>query len=275
MASTVWKGHITFGLLSIPIKLTAAARSQPIEFHQLRRSDQSRLGQKLCAKADGCEVDSSQIVKGYEYEKGRYVQVTDEELRQAAPKTSTTVSLLGSIALSEIDPIYYESSYYVAPEDAGVKAYSLLYFALSEAKLCVIGKIAMHKREHVVVIRAGSAGLIMHTLFYQDEVRSHPNGNRVEPQLDPREAPLALDLVNAIRTSFNPHQFRDEYRANILTLIESKKSGAAPGAIQPKVQAPMDLTDAITATIAMVKQQTRKAAAKVPGKSRQVLAPAN
>src|SRR5215470_13628853 len=130
MASTVWKGHLTFGLVSLPIKLHAAARAETISFNQLHKPDNSRVKYKIFCATEDVEIQRSEIVKGYEYEKDRYVVVEDEEIKKMAPKTAKVMEILEFVKEAEVDPIYYESSYYVAPDEAGEKPYALLFEAL-------------------------------------------------------------------------------------------------------------------------------------------------
>src|SRR5579863_8071478 len=150
MASTVWKGYLTFGLLSLPVKFYSAARSETVSFNQLHKADNSRVKQVLYCQLEDKPIQSREIVKGYEYEKDQYVVVEDEEIKKVAPKTAKTMEVLEFVKSADVDPIFFESSYYLAPDEAGEKPYALLFEALNKTGYCALAKIAMHNREHVV-----------------------------------------------------------------------------------------------------------------------------
>jgi DNA end-binding protein Ku len=172
MPATVWKGFISFGLVSFPIRLFSAARPDHIRFNMLHRKDRSRIKEVwYCAKEDK-PVGRADIVKGYEVSKGEYVVVEDEELKKIAPATATTMEILQFVRDQEVDPIYFESSYYVAPDETVSKPYELFLQALTETRYEAIAKVTMHNREHTVVIRATDGGLLLHTLFYPNELRA-------------------------------------------------------------------------------------------------------
>src|SRR5258708_4131808 len=171
MASTVWKGHLTFGVVSSPVKLSTAARSENISFNQLHKADNSRVKQVLYCQAEDKPVPRSELVKGYEYEKDRYVVIDDEEIKKMAPSTARVMEIIEFVKTAEVDPVYFESSYYMAPDDAGEKPYALLYNVLKKTGYVGVAKIAMHNREHIGIFRPGAAGLLMHTMYYTHEIR--------------------------------------------------------------------------------------------------------
>src|SRR5579884_1116426 len=152
MASTVWKGHLTFGLVSFPVRLYSAARSETISFHQLHKADHSRIKQVIYCQSEDKPIQRSEIVKGYEYEKDRYVVIEDEDIKKVAPKTARVMEILEFVKSSEVDPVYFESSYYMSPDDAGEKPYALLFDALRRTGYVGIAKVAMHNREHIVIL---------------------------------------------------------------------------------------------------------------------------
>src|SRR5882762_739610 len=164
MASTVWKGQLAFGLVSFPVKLFSAARSESISFNQLHKSDNSRVKQVLFCQAEDKPIPRSEIVKGFEYEKDRYVVVEDEEIKKVAPKTAKVMEILEFVKSEQVDPIYLESSYYMAPDEGGEKPYALLFEAFRETKYYAVAKIAMHNREHIVILRPGDKGVVLHTM---------------------------------------------------------------------------------------------------------------
>ena len=176
MATSVWKGYLTFGLISIPIRLFSAARGERISLNQLHSVCHSRIKMPLFCPVCDRKVERSEIVKGYEYEKDQYVLFDEKELEKIEPESARSMEILEFVRLDEIDPLYYESSYYVTPEDEGRKAYQLLLDAMEKSGYAAIAKITMHQREHIVVIRPRDNGMTLHTMFYTNEIRA---GSRV------------------------------------------------------------------------------------------------
>src|ERR1051326_5581198 len=198
MASTVWKGYLTFGLLSLPVKLYSAARSETVSFNQLHKTDHSRIKQVLYCQAEDKPIPRSEIVKGYQYEKDKYVVVDDEEIKKMAPKTAKTMEVLEFVKSSDVDPIYFESSYYLAPDEAGQKPYALLFEALRETHCVGVAKIAMHNREHIVILRPGTQGILLHTMYYRDEIRQVDEFHTDRSLVKEKELELAKTLVQSL-----------------------------------------------------------------------------
>src|ERR1700736_4044613 len=153
MATTVWKGHLTFGLVSFPVKLFTAARPDGISFNQLHKTDNSRVKQVIFCQAEDKPIPRSEIVKGYEYEKDHYVVIDDEDIKKVAPKTAKVMEIQEFVKSDDVDPIYLESSYYMAPDEGGEKPYALLFEALRDSNYYGVAKVAMHNREHIIVLR--------------------------------------------------------------------------------------------------------------------------
>src|SRR6478672_12874154 len=162
MASSVWKGHLTFGLVSFPVRLFSAARAVTVSFNQLHATDNSRIKQMIYCQAEDKPIERSEIVKGYEYEKDHYVVIEDEDIKKVAPKTARVMEILEFVKAEQVDPIYLESSYYVAPDEGGEKPYALLFQALRESEFYAVAKVAMHNREHIIVLRPGAKGILSH-----------------------------------------------------------------------------------------------------------------
>src|SRR5690242_7043373 len=171
MATSVWKGHLTFGLVSLPVRLFSAARSETVSFNLLHKSDNSRIRQVTYCQTEDKPIPRSELVKGYEYEKDHYVVIEDEEIKRVAPKTAKVMEIQEFVEAKDVNPIYLESSYYMAPEPGGEKAYALLFEALRKTGYYGIAKIAMHNREHVVILRPGDKGILLHTMYFKNEVR--------------------------------------------------------------------------------------------------------
>lgn len=252
MASTVWKGHLTFGLLSLPVRLYSAARSETISFNQLHKSDHSRVKQKLFCQAEDKPIERSDIVKGYEYEKDKYVVIDDEEIKKVAPKTAKTMEVLEFVKAAEVDPIYLESSYYLAPDEGGEKPYALLFEALKQSGFVGVANIAMHNREHIVILRPGSKGILLHTMYYPDEIRQVEEFRTDTSAVKPKELELAKTLVESLQATFEPEKYKDNYRENLQAMIKAKVEGKEiVETAQPAHKAPViDILEALKMSIA-------------------------
>lgn len=255
MATTVWKGHLTFGLVSFPVKLFTAARADGISFNQLHKEDNSRIKQVIYCQAEDKPIPRSEIVKGYEYEKGHYVVVDDEDIKKMAPSTAKVMEILEFVKSSEVDPIYFESSFYIAPDQAGEKPYALLYDTLKRTGYVGVAKIAMHNREHIVIFRPGASGLLMHTMYYANEVRQVEEFRTDTSMVKEQELKLAETLVQSLAAPFEPEKYHDTYRDNLEKLIEAKVKGqevVTPPAAEPaKV---IDIMEALKKSLAIAKK---------------------
>lgn len=246
MPATVWKGFISFGLVSFPVRLFSAARPETVHFHMLHAKDLSRVKEVWYCAAENKPIDRSDIVKGYEASKEEYVVVQDEELKKIAPPTATTMEILQFVSRDEVDPLYFESSYYVAPEEKTEKPYALFLAALESTKQHAIAKVAMHNREHVVLIRPADKGLVAHTLYYADELHAANKGARPKEKYSAKELDLAKNLIDQLSAPFHPEQFHDTYRENVERLIEQKQKGEKITAVKQPRRAPVvDLMDAL------------------------------
>ena len=225
MASSVWKGHITFGLVSFPVRLFSAARSETISFNQLHKDDHSRIRQVTYCQLEDKPIARSETVKGYEYEKDHYVVVEDEEIRKVAPKTAKVMEILEFVKADQVDPIYLESSYYVAPEEGGEKAYALLFTALKESGYYALAKVAMHNREHIIVMRPGDKGIVSHTMYFQDEIRQVDEFRTDTSLVKDKELAMAKMLISSLEAEFEPQKYHDSYRENLQKMIEAKIEG--------------------------------------------------
>jgi DNA end-binding protein Ku len=225
VATSVWKGHLTFGLVSLPIRLFSAARAESVSFNLLHKSDNSRIKQVTYCQAEDKPVPRSELVKGYEYEKDHYVVIEDDDIKKVAPKTAKVMEILEFVETKDVDPVYLESSYYMAPDGGGEKAYALLFEALRKSGYSGVAKIAMHNREHIVVVRPGERGMILHTMYYEDEVRRTEEFRTDTTKVTEREMNLAKMLVESLAAEFEPGKYHDTYRTNLRTMIEAKVEG--------------------------------------------------
>ncbi len=252
MPSTVWKGYLSFGLVSFPIRLFAAARPEAVHFHMLHKKDLSRVKEVWYCASEDKPIERSEIVKGYEDEKDHYIVIEPEELEKAAPPTASSMEILQFVKMEEIDPIYFEKSYYVGPEESVSRPYLLLLAAMKETKYDAVAKVAMHGREHIVILRPGESGIVLHTMYFTDELHK---GNEVPvpkpAKFDKKELDLAKKLIDTLASPFKPEQYHDEYKENVEKLIEAKRKGQKITPIrQPKKAPVMDLMQALQQSLA-------------------------
>jgi DNA end-binding protein Ku len=262
MASTVWKGYITFGLITIPVRLFAAARGERVGFHQIHGVCGTRIKQQTYCPHCERVVERSELVKGYEAEKDQYIIVTDEEVKSVAPASSDNMEILEFVKAEGIDPIYFDASYFMVPEEAGKKAYHLLLETMRKSGYSAIAKVAMHQREYTVVVRPNPHGLLLHTIFYPEEVREVPEfGRNDNVTVKPQEVALAEKLVEGLASDFDPSKYHDEYQGRLKQLIEAKREGQTLEAPAPKKRAPViDLMQALQKSLGELPQ--RKPASK-------------
>ncbi len=263
MASTVWKGHLTFGLVSLPVKVYSAARSETVGFNQLHKSDHSRIRQVTYCQAEDKPVPRSELVKGYEYEKDKYVVIDDEEIKKVTPRTARAMEIQEFVKAADVDPIYFENSYYLAPDEAGEKPYALLFEALRRTEYVAVAKIAMHNREHIVILRPGPRGILLHTMYYRDEIRQVDEFRTDTNLVKDKELELARMLIESLAAAFEPEKYQDEFRANLMAMIQAKVEGketvAAP---EPQQLAPViDILEALKMSLDQVKKPVRAAEA--------------
>jgi DNA end-binding protein Ku len=246
MPATVWKGFLSFGLVSFPVRLYSAARAETVHFHMLHKKDLSRVKEVWYCVDEDKPIERSDIVKGFETSKGKYTVVEDEELKQVAPTTATTMDILQFVASDEVDPVFFESSYYVAAEEKTAKPFVLFRAALSDTEHHAIAKIAMHNREHIVLIRPYGDGLILHTLYYPAELHKSNKSETPTAKYSAKELELAKSLVSHLAAAFKPAQFQDEYRKNVEQLIRRKQKGQEITPVEQPRRAPaMDIMEAL------------------------------
>jgi DNA end-binding protein Ku len=225
---TLWKGSLSFGLVTIPVRLFPATEEKSVSFNQLRSSDHSRIGYQRVAKADGAEVPYDEIVKGYEYEPDRYVVFDSDELDALKPASSRTVEILQFVPLEQIDPIYFQRAYYLAPEAAGAKAYGLLSQAMHDKSTVAICKITLRDKEHLATLRLRDDMFVLETMYWPDEIREMSLddtdiGEVPEPR--PQEVAMAEALIANLTEDFEPSAYVDSYRQKVLDAVRAKVEG--------------------------------------------------
>jgi DNA end-binding protein Ku len=298
MAATIWKGHLTFGLVSIPIKLVRAARSEKVSLRQLHRvyakaqqsihpvatrgrnaqvqseSMVTPVRQQFVAGDEDEPIPRTEVVKGYEYEPDRYVVLEDNELKSLAPESARNMQILEFVKLTEIDPIYFESSYYVLPDKGGEKAYALLLEALRKTGYVALAEFAMHRREHIVIIRPGRRGIILHTMYYPSEIRSEDEYTADVSGIGRKEMDMAKLLIESMAAKFEPEKYTDKYRQKLEALISAKIAGhevaAAPA--EPDRPETVDIVKALEQSLALIRKpvQSTSTAKKRPTHRRAV-----
>ena len=262
MAASVWSGYLTFGLISMPIRLFSGARSSGISFNMLHRDDLSRLKQQYVCLADGKVVDRSEIVKGYEYRKDEYVVIEPDEIKKIEPQTAKTMEILEFVKESEVDPVYFESSYYTLPEEAGRRPYALLTKALEESEYVAIAKLTMHNREYTVFLRPTQGGLMLHTMYYEEEVRKVEGFGAPEVELKDAEVKIAHQLIEALAAEWDPEKYHDTFQDNVKKLIQTKLEGGQIAEVEkPRKLAPVvDLMSALKQSLAEMEGRKKPAA---------------
>lgn len=275
MARAIWSGAISFGLVNVPVKLYSATAPKAVRFHQLSARTGARIRQKRIDPTTDQEVPYEEIVKGYELAPDRYVRIEPEELEALDPKATKTIEIEEFVDLDEIDPIYYEHSYYVVPTAGGAKAYRLLLDAMRKSGKVGIGKVVLRSRQQLCALRPTGEVLTLTTMLWGDEVLSPERLDELESvseaEASDRELKMAEQLIESLAAHFEPDKFRDEYRERVLELIERKAAGEEI-VVQPQAAEPTaapDLMAALEASLAAVRDggERRQAARRQAGKA--------
>jgi DNA end-binding protein Ku len=258
MARAIWSGAISFGLVNVPVKLYSATSPKTVRFHQLSSKTGARVRQKRVDSSTGDEVAYEDIVKGYEITPDRYVMIAPEELEAFDPKATRTIDIEEFVEIADIDPIYYDHNYYLAPTSGGAKAYRLLLDAMREAGKVGIGRVVLRSKQQLCALRPTDDVLTLTTMLFGDEVLTPDRIDELDAIADAeatdRELAMAQQLIGSLSADFDPARFRDEYRERVLELIEKKAAGEEI-AVQPEAEEPAaapDLMAALEASLAAV-----------------------
>jgi DNA end-binding protein Ku len=276
MARAIWSGSISFGLLNVPVRLYSAVSRKSVSFRELRASDKSRIRHKRVAESDGEEVPYEEIVKGYEVAPEQFVVLTREELEELDPKKTRAIEIQDFVDLDEIDPIYFDHPYYLGPDKGAEKPYALLVKAMSDERKVAVARFVLRNREYLAAIRPMGKVLTMATMRFADEVVSPEElGEDVIPEdgrrLDKREIDMAKQLIAQLSSKFKAEKYRDEYREELLDLIERKARGeeiVEAVSEEPKPTKAPDLMAALEESLAAVKGEPLAAGAKGDGGSK-------
>lgn len=257
---SLWKGTLSFGLISMPVKLYSATSSKTVRFHQLHAADHMRIQTKRFCPADEQEVAYEELVRGYEIARDRYVVVEDDELEALAPKTTRTIEVEDFVDLHEIDPIYFDQPYFVAPNPGGAKSYQLLLQVMRETGKVAIARVVLRSRERLVVVRPYLDVLLMATMMFGDEVHAASELSELEERVEisERELEVARQLVGSLAERFDVSKYRDTYREAVLDLIDRKASGeeiVTQPAKHNEPEATPDLLGALEASLADVRSR--------------------
>jgi DNA end-binding protein Ku len=277
MPRSIWSGAISFGLVNVPVKLYSAVSKKTVRFHQLHGETGTRIQQRRVDPSTGEEVSYEDIVKGYEIGKDRYVVVTPDELEALDPEKTRSIDIEDFVEEADIDPIYYDHPYYLAPGTGAEKAYRLLLDAMQQAQKVAIARVVIRNKEQLVAIRPAGAALTMSTMNFADEVVSPDKIDEIAGESDDakakttkRELDMAQQLIDSLTSEFDPSKYHDTYRERVLDLIERKAAGEEI-AVQPEAPEPApvpDLMAALEASLQEAKGTERPAKRKAPAKSR-------
>lgn len=267
MPRSIWSGAISFGLVSVPVKLYPAIQQKDVAFHQLDESSGARIKYKRVSAKTGREVPYEKIVKGYETGKGSYVVVKPEELEAIDPKATHSVDIEDFVDLAEIDPIYYEHTYYLAPGQGGNKAYHLLLEALKDSEKVAIGRVVIRTKQYLAAIRPYDGVLALETMYFPDEIRSTKDLKPDRSRVSDKELKMARQLIESMSSSFDPEKYTDEYRDRVLALIRKKAKQPEYTVEEEVAEEPAAVTDLMEALRRSVEESAapkRKAGAHRP-----------
>ena len=240
----IWSGSISFGLINIPVKLLSAVQSQELDFDMLSKKDMAPIHYARIDSETGKEVEWKDIVKGYQYAKGKYVIVTDEDFAKASPEKSKSINIAQFVKEEEIDPVFYEKPYYIVPAKGSEKSYHLLLEALKEAKSVGIAEFMLRNREHVCAIKPYQDVLLLNQMRYQEEIKEAPEVVLPEGEkISQKELELAVKLVEQLSEHFEPAAYKDTYIQALKKLIKDKAAGKKIRIAEPKPETPVNVKD--------------------------------
>ena len=251
MPRAIWSGTIAFGLVSVPVRMTSAVSEHKLHFHFVHEPDGSPIGYEKVCKKEGKPVDEDEIVKAFEVEKGEWVYMSDEDFEAAAvDEGAKTVDIRAFVPYEEIDPIYFERTYYLEPQEGGEKVYVLLARAMEDSGLVGVAKLVMRDRQHLACLRVREGVITLERMHFADEVRPARDLAPARPRLGKQELAMAKQLVEQFSGSFEPEKFRDTYRDTLCEIIRAKQRGETVAAAEkPEVEEPVDLMAALRASI--------------------------
>lgn len=267
---SLWRGSVSFGLVNIPVRLYAATEKQDIKFRYLHRECLTPIEYEKRCPTCKREVSAEEIVWGYEYEKGRFVVLNEEDFERLPLHTTKTIDILDFVALNEVDPAFFDRTYYLEPAEGGAKAYQLLLKAMEQTGRVAIAKVALRSKESLAAIRAREGALVLATMFYANELRSAQGLNLGADtvKLSDKELEMAVHLVEELTTSFTPEKYSSDYRTALSELIAAKVAGAEVKEVRPAARTEVvDLMEALRASLSEVKKERKPKAKKARAKT--------
>jgi DNA end-binding protein Ku len=250
MPRAIWSGAISFGLVNVPVRMYSAVEEKDVRFHLLHEKDDSRIGYEKICKAEGKPVPDDEIGRAYEIEDGEYVYVTDEDLAVAEGEMYRTIDLEDFVTYEEIDPIYFEQTYYLGPAEGAERVYALLVRAMDESGLCGIGRYVIREKQHLGCLRVREGVIALERMYFADEIRSTREIKPKKTSVGKREVAMALELIDRFTGAFEPEKYEDVYRRRLLEIIEAKRKGQEVH-VEPRreEEAPIDLMEALRASV--------------------------
>jgi DNA end-binding protein Ku len=257
MPRSIWSGAISFGLVSVPVRMYTATESKELRFHFLDRRDMSPIGYDKVNKSTGKSVDPDDIVRGFEVDKGRFVELTDEDVDRLDIELTHSIDICDFVSIDEIDPLYFRKAYYLLPEEGAEKPYRLLVKALEETGRVAIAKVVIRNKQHLACLRPVDGSLVLETMYYADEVRQPEAAPK--PQVRSAEVEMAKSLIDNLAAKWDPERYHDRYRNELLDLLRKKAKGKPlpEPAVEEEAEV-VDLMEALRQSVQATKQKSKR-----------------
>ncbi len=253
----IWKGHISFALVTIPISLFSATKRNELSFHYLHKKDMSPVSYKRFCDSEDREVPWDEITRGYEYEKGQYIEITDEDIERADVELSRTIQIMEFVNESEIDPVYFDKPYYLEPQKGGERAYALMRDALAQSKRVGIAKVVMKTKEHLAAVKTVGDMMTLQTMRFAHEIQDMNELNLPKAEVSQKEMDLANTLIDSMTDKFDPSKYKDNYYEKVMEVVQNKIAGVAPQLPAAAAKAPGKVVD-LMEILKMSLNKTRK-----------------
>jgi len=254
----IWKGHISFALVTIPISLFSATKRNELSFHYLHKKDMSPVSYKRFCDTEDTEVPWDEITKGYEYEKGQYIEITDEDIERADVELTKTIQIMEFVKEDEIDPVYFDKPYYLEPQKGGERAYALMREALSQSKRVGIAKVVMKTKEHLAAVKAVDNMITLNTMRFAHEIVDSSELNLPKADISEKEMALANTLIDSMSDKFEPAKYKDDYYEKVMEVVQNKIQGVAPSAPAVAAKTPGKVVDLMEILKQSLKETTSK-----------------
>jgi DNA end-binding protein Ku len=268
----IWKGHISFALVTIPISLFSATRRNELSFHYLHKKDLSPVSYKRFCDTEDVEVPWDEITRGYEYEKGQYIEITDEDIERADVELTKTIQIMEFVNEAEINPLYFDKPYYLEPQKGGERAYSLMRDALSQSKRVGIAKVVMKTKEHLAAVKAVGDMITLQTMRFAHEIVDTGELNLPKAEISKKEMDLANTLIDSMTDKFDPAKYKDDYYEKVMEVVQNKIEGVAPKSPIVAAKAPGKVVDLMEILKQSLKETKKKPEAEQPAHEETVTA---